>query len=149
MLLKKHLPRNLAKRLLQEAFYLSVLFGLRFAFSVLHFIIIYFRFVIRFYLFIIRFCRFNVRSCGYVNRNCRFVIINLLFVNRVNRLNNGNCRFAIRFSLFVNMFLPFFIIKLLLFIRIILWLIIKNRKNKTKGRQPFCFISFLFCFFEL
>ena len=84
----KPLPRHFLKPLLQEAFYLSVLIGLRFSFSILGYIIIFFRYIIKLLLFIIRFCRFNIRSYGYVNRNCWFVIINLLYVIRICRFNN-------------------------------------------------------------
>ena len=143
------MPRHFLKPLLQEAFYLLIIIDLRYGFSISFFVILFFRFINRLLLFIIRFCEFNIRSCGYVNMNCRFIIINLLCVNRVNGLNNRNFRYIIRVLLFVNMFLPFFIIKLLLFISIILWLIIKSRINKTKGLPPFCFISFLFIVFEL
>ena len=78
------------KPLLQEAFYLSILFGLSFCFSILLFVILFYRLVIILLLFIISFCRFNIRSCGYVNRNCRFVIRNLLLIIRFCRFNNRN-----------------------------------------------------------
>ena len=43
------MPRHFLKPLLQEAFYLSVLIGIRFAFSILDFIIIFFRTLLNFY----------------------------------------------------------------------------------------------------
>ena len=132
--LKRHWTRNLAKRLLQEAFYLSALNSLRFVFSVLLVNIIFFRFVIRVLLFIISFCRFNVRICGYVYSSCRFVIINLLCIIRYCRFDNRICRFIIWFLLFVIIVLPYVIVNLSLIIKILLWLFIKNRKNQTKGR---------------
>ena len=121
-------------RLLQEAFYLSALIGLRLIFSISLFYIIFCMFINRFLLTIIRFCRFNIRSFGFVNRNCRLVIIILLCVIIICRFNNRDFRFVIWFLLFVIIVLPYVIINLRLIISILLWLIIKNRKNKTKGR---------------
>ena len=120
--------------LLQDAFYLSVLIGFRLIFSVSLFVIIFCRFINKFLLFIIRFFWFNIRIFRYVNRNCGFIIVNLLCVNRFCRLNNVNCGLIIWFSLFVIVILPSVIINLWLLIIILLYLIIKNRKNNTKWR---------------